>query len=137
MSYCRWSSDDWQCDVYVYEDCDGGWTTHVAVRRQLNVLRNPYPFQPGSFNRWLVMHRVQMDLMKEEPADWLDLAAIGPEAGESYNDRTPGECADRLEALKVKGFNVPQYAIDTLREEQAESVQSVKIEDAEYEDRKD
>jgi hypothetical protein len=33
MSYCRWSSDFGECDVYVYEDVNGGWTTHVAGRR--------------------------------------------------------------------------------------------------------
>ena len=33
MSYCRFSSDDWQCDVYVYADVAGGWTTHVAAVR--------------------------------------------------------------------------------------------------------
>jgi hypothetical protein len=33
MSYCRWSSNDFQCDVYVYEDVAGGWTTHVACNR--------------------------------------------------------------------------------------------------------
>lgn len=34
MSYCRWSSMNWMCDVYVYEDVDGGWATHVAGRRR-------------------------------------------------------------------------------------------------------
>lgn len=29
MSYCRWSSDNFKCDVYVYADVSGGWTTHV------------------------------------------------------------------------------------------------------------
>ncbi len=30
MSYCRWSSDNTNCDLYCYEDCSGGFTTHVA-----------------------------------------------------------------------------------------------------------
>ena len=29
MSYCRWSSDCHQSDVYVYEDVKGGFTTHA------------------------------------------------------------------------------------------------------------
>lgn len=32
MSYCRWSSDDFQCDVYCYE-ADEGFIIHVAVSR--------------------------------------------------------------------------------------------------------
>lgn len=43
-----------------------------------------------------------------------------PNAGKSFNDPTPGQCADRLEALRAEGFDVPQYAIDELREEDAE-----------------
>ena len=35
MSYCRWSSDDFQSDVYVYEDCRGPWVVHVAGRRHV------------------------------------------------------------------------------------------------------
>lgn len=32
MSYCRWSSDDFECDLYCYADVRGGYTTHVAGR---------------------------------------------------------------------------------------------------------
>src|SRR5687767_6611694 len=35
MSYCRWSTDDFQCDLYCYEDVSGGFTTHVAGRRKI------------------------------------------------------------------------------------------------------
>ena len=34
MSYCRWSSDRWQSDVYCYSDVIGGYTTHVARSRR-------------------------------------------------------------------------------------------------------
>lgn len=47
---------------------------------------------------------------------WVTHVAVGM----SFNDASPGECADRLTALKAEGFDVPQDAIDTLREEQAE-----------------
>lgn len=101
MSYCRWSSDNFQCDVYVYEDCAGGWTTHVAGRR-----KNP-DFDPTA------------DTSIEEWGDgYTDIAL--PFANESFNDPTPGECADRLESLRALGFNVPQYAINALREEAKE-----------------
>ena len=33
MSYCRWSSDGYQCDLYAYADVAGCWTIHVAQRR--------------------------------------------------------------------------------------------------------
>ena len=40
-----------------------------------------------------------------------------PEDGETFNDATAGDCADRLEYLRALGYQVPQYAIDALREE--------------------
>jgi hypothetical protein len=33
MSYCRWNDE---CDVYVYEDCRGGWTTSVTSGEDYN-----------------------------------------------------------------------------------------------------
>jgi hypothetical protein len=32
MSYCRWSSMDFTCDIYAYES-DGGFVVHVASGR--------------------------------------------------------------------------------------------------------
>jgi alkanesulfonate monooxygenase SsuD/methylene tetrahydromethanopterin reductase-like flavin-dependent oxidoreductase (luciferase family) len=46
------------------------------------------------------------------------LVSIGlPHDGESFLDGTPAQCADRLERLRAMGYNVPEYAINTLREE--------------------
>jgi len=39
MAYCRWSSDNFQSDVYVYEDIDGTWITHVAGSRIVGEVR--------------------------------------------------------------------------------------------------
>ena len=40
--------------------------------------------------------------------------------GESFNHDTPGECAENLISLRVCGYNVPQYAVEALFEEQVE-----------------
>lgn len=111
MSYCRWSD----CDVYVYESSDGGWKTHVAGRR-LKAGKGPdYDFtSPEAFARSVEV----LDKWFKENTEYVDLTA--PSAGESFIDNTPGECADRLIALRGEGLDVPQYAIDALREEQAE-----------------
>lgn len=150
MSYCRWSSDHFECDVYVYEDVSGGWTTHVAGRRQRNPLPDSikamYPrlgdCEPKEFGtRYMAAERARREWTEERPhytimgknaagepvpmhfladSEYISLAQFGEEAGGSFNDGSPGECADRLERLLAKGFNVPLYAIQALREEQAE-----------------
>ncbi len=145
MSYCRWSSDWGECDVYVYEDVSGGWTTHVAGRRAKHRVPDEIRaiVEGASPEEWaekyLEAREAEREWKKTFPhelwptvktdgspgedfvawadSEYLDLQEIGSEAGESYNDPTPGDCADRLEALRAKGFNLPQYAIDALREE--------------------
>jgi hypothetical protein len=43
--------------------------------------------------------------------------AGGPFDGESHTFGDPASAADYLERVKAAGYNVPQYAIDCLREE--------------------
>lgn len=153
MSYCRWSSDFGQCDVYVYANVSGMWTTHVAGRRLRHIvpdeIKAMYPamsdVDSGDWvDRYMAASEAESAWRDTIPSDevpckilqsdgttkygvfrwpkdseYLDLSEVGPEAGESFDDATPGECADRLERLRAKGFLVPQRAIDALREEQA------------------
>lgn len=131
MSYCRWSSDFFQCDVYVYADVSGGWTTHVAGRRMRYGPPETVTQMPcDTFDEYWAQHLAydawRDSLPKDKDGDvadseYINLSDIGPEAGESYNDPTAAECAERLEALKASGFNVPQRAIDALRQEAVES----------------
>ena len=148
MSYCRWSSMNWMCDVYVYEDCAGGWTTHVAGRRRMippipditgsrlsmaihrwsgcdwdketRSLVYPKPVRGAIYRLWSVFavfwhNRIHMVSLRVIP-----LRNIGmPEDGETFTDKTPEECAGRLEGLMAAGYRVPQYAIDNLRAEVA------------------
>lgn len=128
MSYCRWSSDDWQCDVYVWADVDGGWRTEVAGRRWIfNHLPEPVPFpdDPGAEDQiraWVERSKRVLSMHGDEThGHWLALPE--PEGGRSYSHDTPGECADNLERLRAAGLNVPQDAVDELREEAAKGVE--------------
>lgn len=144
MSYCRWSSDNWRCDVYVYEDVSGGWTTHVAGRKRMlpaipDMPLEHFPDFGGKWshetrlmtypNRWAKLcakvffglwafwhNRVHMTSVRLIPLRPIGLA----HDGESFNDPSPGECADRLVALRSAGYKVPQYAIDSLRQEETD-----------------
>jgi hypothetical protein len=148
VSYCRWSSGFGECDVYVYADVRGGWTTHVASRRlkhrvpdEIRALASDESVEIGE--RFVAAHKAETAWRESLPCDevpcttldpvtketkpgvyrtpkdseYLDLREVSSLAGRSFNDETPGECADRLESLRAAGFNVPQYAIDELREE--------------------
>jgi len=116
MAYCRWSSDDWSCDIYCYEDCWGGFTTHVAGNRVVGDIPKTPPLTKASISDYMVAHKAQMAFLEMCQRKPLGL----PHAGESFNDPDAASCADRLEELRVIGYNVPQYAIDALREEAEE-----------------
>lgn len=123
MSYCRWSTDDYQCDVYVYSDARGGWTTHVASARY--VYREPLPpvvefdvNDDADWEVWLTRHKTVQRMVDEA-----DRVTIGlPHDGETFNDDSPGECADRLESLLKLGYVVPPDVIEGLRQEQEATV---------------
>jgi hypothetical protein len=135
---------NWRCDVYVYEDVAGGWTTHVAGRR------HPFPPIPD-----LPLHKLPRfggNWCKESrrvvyPGRWQALCAkvvfrfaafwhnkvhmltlhmiplrpIGlPHDGKNFSSDTPGDCADLLERLRAIGYVVPDYAINALREEHSD-----------------
>lgn len=114
MSYCRWSTDDFQCDLYVYGDVCGGYTTHVAGNRP--VYDEPLPPVVDFHERpdeWMdrrgeVMRMV--DAAKREP--------IGlPHDGWTFNDSTLQGLLERLLALREVGYRFPDYVLDDVRAE--------------------
>ena len=134
------------CDVYVYEDVSGGWTTHVAGGRRIippipNIPIQWVPNFGGKYNQssrsieydnrinkflarvffgaWAIWNsRIHLASLRLIPIRPIGL----PYDEQSFNDDTAGECADRLEQLRAIGYIVLQYAIDALREEQAEEM---------------
>ena len=86
MSYCRFSSDDYRCDVYCYADALGGFTTHVASKRV--VLQEPLPdpvlLEPDSTLQWLKRQSVVGEIVAKSP-----LVQIGlPCDGKTFQDPT-------------------------------------------------
>lgn len=144
MAYCRFSSMNWRCDVYTYEDVGGGWTTHVAGRRRpfppipdLPLMRLPSFGGTWSKDQRRMLyptpwHRIGARIVFGFSAWWhnrvhmaslhlIPLRPIGlPFDGESFNDPTPEGCAERLAWLRSLGYVVPQFAIDALLAEAAE-----------------
>lgn len=143
MSYCRWSSDNFRSDVYVYENVSGYWTTHVAGRRRLipPIPEFPYRWMPkfgGEYSPaerrvvyptgvarlcaaafftivsgWNRLHYASLRVIPSRP---LNL----PHDGETFNDPSPGECAKTLILLRNLGYHVPQFALEALRAEAQE-----------------
>lgn len=116
MSYCRWSSDNWRSDVYVYECTDGTWTTHVAGRKRVGELPEPPGYEPPFDEDFLRRHREYQAAVSAA-----EMVPIGlPHDGKTFKDGSPAECWGTLVMLKTAGYHVPQYALDELYEEAQE-----------------
>ncbi len=122
MSYCRFSSDDFQSDVYVYEEAGGSWKVHVAQNRPVYTepLPEPVEIREDNISAWLFRHHKVMEMLKT--AERVNIE--GPYTGQSFALDTPGECAELLANIRDAGYVVPQKAIDRLLEEENERVKS-------------
>ena len=111
MSYCRFSSEGFQCDVYVYESNEG-WITHVASRRRAT--RAP-ELDWSTQALWEQTQAAQRAFLDDPANPSLPIGLSND--GMTFRDATPGDCAAQLIRLKTMGYHVPQYAIDGLLEE--------------------
>lgn len=126
MSYCRWSSMDYTCDLYVYEDAYNGYTTHVASRRRDWGPDGPPPspydmngfalIEAGKTEEWITLKDAYHTAL-----DAVEMAPIGgPHDGESFRDDALEDLRDRLLDLRAKGYRFPDEVLATIDEEIAE-----------------
>lgn len=123
MSYCRWSSDDFRCDIYCYEDVSGGFTTHVAgnrvrgeiPRERFDLLMKPDRTE-GELQEFMASHKAQMDYLETAERESIGL----PYDGQSFNDPDLKSFLKRLLHLRATGYNFPDHVLENVREELAE-----------------
>jgi len=113
VSYCRFSSDDYGCDAYVYEDTFGGFTIHLAGRRYLGDVPKTSTIELKNTNEFLAAQRKQMIFLNTAETEKITLEY----AGQTFNTSTAKECAEGLIRFKSLGYKIPQYAIDSLLSE--------------------
>lgn len=118
MSYCRWSSDDFQCDLYCYESTDGGWVTHVAGNRIVgDIPKVDHLFGTDDImdGLWFV-HCRQMEFIAAA-----DHVAIGlPFDAMSFRDDTLAGFRARLLMLREAGYRFPDHVLERVDEEMRE-----------------
>lgn len=115
MSYCRWSSDDFRCDLYVYGASDGVVIHVASMRYDVPVADYPPPMELDADNieAWMVRHRTVMALIAAAPK-----VAIGlPYDGESYYGLTEHEAAEKVRELIRVGYRCDPSVADDLEAE--------------------
>ena len=115
MSYCRWSSNNWNCDVYCYEHVDNCFATHIAGRKREgieNITKLP-PITVDGFDEWWQAKENQNDELENYP-----LVEIGlPYDGETFYDPTLEVMRERLVELKDLGYAVPDFVFNEIDDE--------------------
>lgn len=117
MSYCRYSSDGWQSDIYAYESCLGGVDVHVAGSRIVFDPAHPYPdhrWTPGKSVEQIMEDCDEQDrafsFAHREPLD-------SPYAGMTRNGLTHRAAYEWLLDLREAGLHVPEDALTLLKED--------------------
>ena len=119
MSYCRWSSDSYRCDLYCYEACEE-WVTHVASRRREmpDDLRDPpLDMLISDPAKWAVEYNIFMDEM--DKCQWAEIGL--PHDGETFYDSTLEEFRARVAGLIELGYNIPDGVLPAIDEEISEA----------------
>ena len=120
MAYCRFSTDDFRCDFYAYEDAGGGYTLHVAGSRLRWEPPAASPYDPRcwqlpaeEFNRISREYHAALAAADREP--------IGLDgAGDTQRFETLREMCDRIRELLELGFRAPDWLVPRMEEEMEE-----------------
>lgn len=115
MSYCRWSSDNWKCDLYCYEDVSGGITTHVANNRVVgDIPEAPLSLMAeGKIDEFVAAHKKQMAFIINAKRESIGL----PYDGENFNDPDYASFFVRLMELRKVGYSFPDYVLEQVRDD--------------------
>lgn len=116
MSWCRFSSDNFRCDLYVYES-DDGFAVHVASNRHMGpLLEFPYlgdiPSDADGVARWTYLHQAATRPLEDCPT----IPIGGPYDGQAFYALAPDELVETLEMLRDAGYLMPRTLIDDAHE---------------------
>lgn len=115
MALCRFSSDCWRSDVYVYEDASGGVTVHVANNRHvisddIIAAMPTYPEvgDPDFVDKFVEWNRAWRQIPKQCPREQI----TSPVAGKSFNVDNREELSTLLHKLANQQIHVPDFLLD-------------------------
>lgn len=117
MSYCRWSTDDFACDIYAYESTSGYFSINVATHRIVGDVPKLPLIKRGATTEevtaWNAAYAAQMKFL-----DSAERAPIGgPFDGQEFREFSLGAMLDRLMALRSVGYNFPDSVIEKIKAE--------------------
>jgi len=118
MSYCRWSSDNFKCDIYAYHSCYNVYTIHIASNKIVEELPTADYKLLLSQNSEDLKEYVKQTKIRNAAFDKATRVPIGlPFDGESYDCETLQEFYDKMIELRKVGYSFPDYLLDEIQQE--------------------
>ena len=115
MSYCRWSTDNFRCDIYTYESVYGGYEINVASSRY----NEPIPevdyslLESGDNTKFANQYSAQSRHLETCGTKPIGLKYDG----KSFSCDTVVELIDTMLMLREEGYRFPDYVIEDMKEE--------------------
>jgi len=127
MSYCRFSTNDYTCDLYVYQSIDG-IVIHVAARRyDIPADEYPPPLEPlppdassgevhGYIHREMMRFREVSELIRDKPMTSIGGPYDGQTLTFSDHDEAAWWIEEKLAPLGI--YNYPDDLVSALMADQ-------------------
>jgi hypothetical protein len=120
MSYCRWSSMDFGCDLYVYDSVQGGIAIDVAAIRIVgDIPKVTSEMTADIAGPYWIERKAQHEFLGKATRVPIEL----PYAGESFS-LSPGDAIAKLRELKALGYVFPGYVIEDIAADAAEGIKN-------------
>ena len=123
MAYCRFSSNDHQCDFYAYES-DNGFVLHLAANRSIwdppNNAYNVEVVMNTPWEQWGDMAQEYHKSLMNAPREKIE----HENAGETFTYNTLHELKDGISSFIEQGFIAPDWLIPLIDEEINEKANS-------------
>jgi hypothetical protein len=114
VSYCRFSTDDFRCDLYLYQDVQGGYTLHVAANREVGEIPRVPSVGKCSKEEWIEANRRQIDFLMTCERRPIGLGHDGA----CFRMQDLAEVLATVRMLAAAGYRVPDYLIRDLEVEE-------------------
>lgn len=112
MSYCRFSSDNFQSEVYAYESSQG-FIIHVASRRHVGEIPHLPDLLAVSPEEFMRAYHAQMDALRDCKSVPINL----PHDGATFICDDLEGMITKLLMLREMGYYVPESALERARAE--------------------
>lgn len=115
MSYCRWSSDNYKCNIYAYES-HRGYEIHVASLQIVEDIPPLPDITKVSLEEWSSAYHQQGKALDEATRVPIGL----PSDGQSFVLEDLDAFEAWLRALREEGYHFPDYVFEVIANERKE-----------------